>query len=335
MNRINTKEGRLQSRQYQFNKLIEAGYVQETYKGLDFFTVNDGKYFTLKVFRGTSANHVEYCNYRTEERRAEVIQQYKDGYERQLKWKEEQKAKGQTSSHAGAAAAIKAELKEAFPGIKFSVTSKSFSMGDSVNIDWTDGPTVKEVEQFSSKYQYGHFNGMEDIYENTNSRDDIPQAKYVSESRHMSEELKALLMPDAERIFKADRYNYIHDAGGFLYRIFAACSIPFGATVTGIVPTGATCGLSSPEVFYKIAYTLPESAEKPAVPQYKEVETKAGEVNIVDYSEKAIAVIGDTKPIKDKLKELGGSFNPRFSCGVGWIFPKTKLSTLQTALANV
>jgi len=42
----NTKESRLQSRQYQFNKLIEAGYIQETYKGLDFFTLNDGKYST-------------------------------------------------------------------------------------------------------------------------------------------------------------------------------------------------------------------------------------------------------------------------------------------------
>lgn len=331
-----TKESRMKSRQYQFNKLIEAGYIQETYKGVDFFSLNDGKYFTLKVFWGTSANHTEYVNYRTAERRAEVIQNYKDNWDRNQKYKAEQKAKGQTSSHAGAAAAIKAELKAAFPSIKFSVTSDSFSMGNSVHISWEDGPTTDKIKEISSKYQYGHFNGMEDIYENTNSRDDIPQAKYVSESRHMSEELKALLMPDAEKIFTADRYAYIHDAASFLYRIFAACSIPFGATVIGIEPTGATCGLNSPEVFYKIAYTLPEPEEQPAAaPQYKEVETKAGEVNIIDYSEKAIAVIGDTKPIKDKLKELGGSFNPRLSCGIGWIFPKTKLSTLQTALANV
>ncbi|SED11388.1 hypothetical protein SAMN04489761_4317 [Tenacibaculum sp. MAR_2009_124] len=50
----------------------------------------------------------------------------------------------------------------------------------------------------------------------------------------------------------------------------------------------------------------------------------SGDFQIIDYSEKAIAVIGDTKPIKDDLKKLGGRFNFRLSCGAGWIFPKTK-----------
>ena len=45
-------------------------------------------------------------------------------------------------------------------------------------------------------------------------------------------------------------------------------------------------------------------------------------VKIVDYSEKSFAVIGDTYPIKDKLKKLGGTFNRRLSCGAGWIFTK-------------
>ncbi|MDU9792292.1 hypothetical protein, partial [Helicobacter pylori] len=62
----NTKESRLKSRDYQFTKLIEAGYIRETYKEIDFFTINNGKYFPLKVYRGTGANHVEYVNYRTE-----------------------------------------------------------------------------------------------------------------------------------------------------------------------------------------------------------------------------------------------------------------------------
>lgn len=45
---------------------------------------------------------------------------------------------------------------------------------------------------------------------------------------------------------------------------------------------------------------------------------------IIDYSEKAIAVIGDTKEVKEQLKSLGGRFNPRLSCGAGWIFSKSK-----------
>jgi hypothetical protein len=62
------------------------------------------------------------------------------------------------------------------------------------------------------------------------------------------------------------------------------------------------------------------------------IETKTGEVSVIEYSEKAIAVIGDTYPIKEKLKEAGGKFNKFLSCGAGWIFPKTKLTELQTLL---
>lgn len=53
---------------------------------------------------------------------------------------------------------------------------------------------------------------------------------------------------------------------------------------------------------------------------------------IIDYSEKAIALVGDTKDIKDKLKELGGRFNPRLSCGAGWIFSKKKQAELEQLL---
>src|SRR5690606_21503340 len=148
MTRNLTKESRLSSRAYQFSKLIEAGYLQETYKELDFFTHDGDKYFTLKVFKGTGANHVEYCNYRTAERRSEIINNYKRNYDSRQAYKAEQKVKnkGKLSSHAAASAAIKAELTTLYPHIKFSVKSDSFSMGDSVHVNWTDGPTSDEVD---------------------------------------------------------------------------------------------------------------------------------------------------------------------------------------------
>ena len=34
-----------------------------------------------------------------------------------------------------------------------------------MNVAWWDGPTTKEVEALTSKYEAGSFNGMEDIYE--------------------------------------------------------------------------------------------------------------------------------------------------------------------------
>lgn len=86
---------------------------------------------------------------------------------------------GKIGKHALAAKKIKAELKKAFPSTKFRVVSSSYSMGTSVDVHWADGPTQKEVEKISKKYQYGHFDGMSDTYEMDNKNANLPQAKYV------------------------------------------------------------------------------------------------------------------------------------------------------------
>ena len=54
---------------------------------------------------------------------------------------------------------------------------------------------------------------------------------------------------------------------------------------------------------------------------------------IIDYSDNAIAVIGDTRSVKDQLKQLGGRFNGKLRCGAGWIFPKSKRTQVQAFLA--
>lgn len=61
--------------------------------------------------------------------------------------------------------------------------------------------------------------------------------------------------------------------------------------------------------------------------EVKEVEAVTVEgLEIVDYSEKAVAVLGETKAIKEQLKELGGRFNPSLNYNgekrAGWIFSK-------------
>ncbi|KAJ3306653.1 hypothetical protein HDU76_004772 [Blyttiomyces sp. JEL0837] len=51
-------------------------------------------------------------------------------------------------------------------------------------------------------------------------------------------------------------------------------------------------------------------------------------IRIVDYTEKAIAVVGETRPVKDDLKKMGGKFNLKLKVGgavvPGWIFPTAK-----------
>lgn len=59
-------------------------------------------------------------------------------------------------------------------------------------------------------------------------------------------------------------------------------------------------------------------------------------LEIVNYSEKAIAVFGDTKSVKEQLKELGGRFNMHLSYKdgkrAGWIFRKDQADKIKTLI---
>ena len=43
-------------------------------------------------------------------------------------------------------------LKEAFPGVRFSVRGKSYSMGSSINVRWYGGPLTKTVEALVERF---------------------------------------------------------------------------------------------------------------------------------------------------------------------------------------
>ena len=71
----------------------------------------------------------------------------------------------------------------------------------------------------------------------------------------------------------------------------------------------------------------------------KEMEAVTVEgLEMVDYSDKAIAVFGDTKVIKEQLKELGGRFNPSLNYNgekrAGWIFSKKKADEVHNLMAS-
>jgi len=96
---------------------------------------------------------------------------------------------------------VKKMLKEKYPSIKFTVRSKNFAGGDSVDISWNLGPRDKEIENLVSQYEYGHFNGMIDLYEYSNCRNDIPQAKFVCTQRDYKsvEEIENYKLPYQEQ----------------------------------------------------------------------------------------------------------------------------------------
>jgi len=84
------------------------------------------------------------------------------------------------SEVARCAAEIRKILKE--KNIKASVRSEQFSMCNSVDVEIKeiiDPEVYKALQEELAKYKYGHFDGMYDIYENSNLREDIPQTKFL------------------------------------------------------------------------------------------------------------------------------------------------------------
>ncbi len=58
---------------------------------------------------------------------------------------------------------VRGELKKHFPATKFSVKTSKYAGGSSIDVKWTDGPTVKQVEKVAGKYHGAQFDGMIDL----------------------------------------------------------------------------------------------------------------------------------------------------------------------------
>jgi hypothetical protein len=101
---------------------------------------------------------------------------------------------------------IRKALKHNFPGVKFSVRSKSYSGGSSIRVCWTDGPLSRVVDKVVKRYEGASFDGMIDLksyHDDVISHEDGSTevvhwgADFVFTSRDSSDEAKAYL---AERL---------------------------------------------------------------------------------------------------------------------------------------
>jgi len=95
------------------------------------------------------------------------------------------------SNHAHAAKLIRAELKK--NGIKARVRASTASMTSSVDVYILEDilpATLTEIKAFVGQFEYGHFDGMTDCYEYSNTRDDLPQVKFAFVHVEYSDEIK-------------------------------------------------------------------------------------------------------------------------------------------------
>ncbi|MER5018487.1 hypothetical protein KDV78_21480 [Providencia stuartii] len=86
---------------------------------------------------------------------------------------------------------IRAELKKHFPKTKFSVRKQYYS---SYHVNWTDGPTVDEVESIINKYETSRFDSYTDYHYSEISPFNVVYggADYVFTHRDYSDEIIAL-----------------------------------------------------------------------------------------------------------------------------------------------
>lgn len=201
-------------------------------------------------------------------------------------------------------------LKVKFPATKFSVKKDHY---DSYIVKWEDGPTEQQVDEIVHLFKDEGWDGMTDssysIITPFNQR--YGGIGYISTDRSISQavlnqELQ-LLNKELNKDYQME--DYVVERGG---------------TASSLVYQRTHEKDYSPEMK---APVQPVKNNKPAI---KGISVQG--LELIDYSEKAFAIIGDTKPIKETLSDLGGSFNSRLKCGPGWIFSKARMDTVKQTL---
>ena len=212
-----------------------------------------------------------------------------------------------TYDYTTAAKNLRLVLKEKFPTVKFSVR-KSYS--DQYTVIWEDGQTVKTVTDITNMFIGRYHSGM---VANNDTVCEVFQRKYgffgtINTVREISISAKKSVLDEINKELGKNytEKDYVSE------RIERMCDL----------------------VSQRVSETdfSPKVEEQTVVP-IAEVAVNSEDLKIVDYSEKSFVIIGDTKPIKEKLKELGGRFNSRLTCGAGWVFSKTRTEIVKLALS--
>lgn len=201
------------------------------------------------------------------------------------------------------AAKVRSFAKKNFPGFKFSIRTERSMYTDSMYIELKEGTCIPFAEG-SRSAERGYMSTMSTVkgWENELT----PEMFKVLDA--------VTTYANSFRYDDSDGMQDYYDTNFYL-------KIKVSDEYKVIEPKAKKSGVK------------PEKVE-----EAKEVEAVTVEgLEIVDYSEKAIAVFGDTKAIKEQLKELGGRFNPALNYNgekrAGWIFSKKQADKVRELLA--
>lgn len=237
--------------------------------------------------------------------------------------------------------------KAAFPGVKFSL-KKNTGWGSDWQVSWEDGPTEATFMIETDLGLFSTYHETFDGYDDSTgvSYEEFTEFAYkymgscnsIDTMRDMSEEKKAELIAEIIHIVPAfDTKN----SYGFYERVVINIAevellenhfkmsrrMLFGFT-ENTTPEIVACNIWK-ETDY---ITEVKVIGKPVEITLKTVGNESN-LQLVDYSEKAVAIIGNTRDYVAKLKELGGRFNGKLKCGAGWVFSKKREPELREAFS--
>lgn len=197
-------------------------------------------------------------------------------------------------------ARVKVYTKERYPDYKFSVRCEYFSMGSALHIRLVSGPVAALAPDCGREY--------------------ISTMSEIKDYPGITDEVRSVM---ADVVDYANSYNYddsdsmedYFDTNFYLHIYIGDYGKPYQV----VAPKAKKVGRKS------------EKKESAAPDQPTRTEEQVGTsaaLLMVDYSEKAIAVIGDTAQVKDDLKAMGGRFNRNLMVEgervAGWVFSKSK-----------
>ena len=262
-------------------------------------------------------------------------------------------------------AILKKYLREKY-GINASIKSKFYSGGSSLNISYSGGISRHIIEREVNRLQYGRFDGMIDLYEYNNSAENgliidgykLEEFKYVFVSQDLSEFRKKIAFAfskkfrqyaethqlnteeDYEKNFPSlvgNAWNWVQ----LIYQIYNKLSFVTDNAelieITDILQDTENYGYYAKYIFNGKEYATNNHDKQIKVPTIKkEPRNIVNDIILVDYSEKSIAVIGNTYEIKEGLKNLGGKFNKFLTIEgekkAGWIFNKSQADKVSDLL---
>lgn len=266
---------------------------------------------------------------------------------------------------------LKKYLREKY-GIDAKIKSKIYSGGSSLNISYVGGISEHIIKREVKRLQYGNFDGMIDLYEYNNSAEngliidgyELETFKYVFVSQDLTEFRKKIAFAFSKKFrqyAEAHQLNTEEDYTKYfpslignawnwmqlIYQNFNKLSFVTDDAelieITDILQDTENFGYYAKYTFNGKEYATNNHEKQIKEPVIKkEPRNIINDIILIDYSEKAIAVIGNTYEIREGLKNLCGKFNKFLTVEgekkAGWIFNKSqsdKVSDLLIQYSNI